>query len=496
MKKGFLQVFMLLFVVLVGSAGLYYVPQIKIGNWEARRVDLLADVRTPSDDEEATEENTDNQLESSEVITEIENYSEEQTEETTETTTQTEIQISSPEEVEHHNDSAHHNAQIESPHSPADTGFSPAEHNAEKQIEETYAEETPYVGGAHFVATGLSHFRSALSSASSRPVRIAVFGDSFIEADIFTSDLRSLFQSHYGGSGVGYVDIDAITGSYRKTAKVSSTGFEKFIATKSSCDKSRQGISNRYFTSASGNASVTVSGTHGEVASFYCVPAGGMTLSAQVNGGAEERIAVSAANSVQKYDVHGNISSVKFNIKGGSPSNTYYGVAIESRHGVMVDNFSLRGSSGAPITKIPRAVMSGFAHVRPYDLIIIQFGLNIANEKQTSYTAYEKTLTNVVNTLRASYPNASFLIMGVGDRGKKDASGVHSIKGVRELAESQRKVAAATGCAFWDLYGEMKDEGGVSSLASKGYVNKDYTHITFKGGNYFARKLFNNLTNK
>ena len=40
-----------------------------------------------------------------------------------------------------------------------------------------------------------------------RPVRIAYFGDSFIEADIFTADLRERFQSEFGGCGVGYVPI-------------------------------------------------------------------------------------------------------------------------------------------------------------------------------------------------------------------------------------------------------------------------------------------------
>ncbi len=32
-----------------------------------------------------------------------------------------------------------------------------------------------------------------------RPVRIAYFGDSFIEADIFTADLREMLQQEFGG---------------------------------------------------------------------------------------------------------------------------------------------------------------------------------------------------------------------------------------------------------------------------------------------------------
>ena len=43
---------------------------------------------------------------------------------------------------------------------------------------------------------GMKHFYEALSQVKTmkRPVRIAYFGDSFIEADIFTADLRGRLQ--------------------------------------------------------------------------------------------------------------------------------------------------------------------------------------------------------------------------------------------------------------------------------------------------------------
>ena len=54
---------------------------------------------------------------------------------------------------------------------------------------------------------GMSRFYDALAqrASSRRPVRIAYFGDSFIEGDILTADLRAMLQSRFGGCGVGYV---------------------------------------------------------------------------------------------------------------------------------------------------------------------------------------------------------------------------------------------------------------------------------------------------
>ena len=37
-----------------------------------------------------------------------------------------------------------------------------------------------------------------------RPVRIAFFGDSFVEGDILTADLREKLQLAYGGGGTGF----------------------------------------------------------------------------------------------------------------------------------------------------------------------------------------------------------------------------------------------------------------------------------------------------
>lgn len=54
----------------------------------------------------------------------------------------------------------------------------------------------------YYTDSPLSNFKTALSSGKAR---VAVLGDSFIEGDIFTQDLRRLLQESYGGSGVGYV---------------------------------------------------------------------------------------------------------------------------------------------------------------------------------------------------------------------------------------------------------------------------------------------------
>lgn len=75
---------------------------------------------------------------------------------------------------------------------------------------------------------GLSHLLSSLKERASlgRPVRLAFLGDSFIEADIFTQDVRSLLQSRYGGSGVGYVSMHSDFPGFRRSVVQSGEGWE------------------------------------------------------------------------------------------------------------------------------------------------------------------------------------------------------------------------------------------------------------------------------
>src|SRR5579859_5260160 len=50
----------------------------------------------------------------------------------------------------------------------------------------------------------LSLFFDALRHSKTNPVRVAFFGDSFIEGDIFCGPFRDTLQRLFGGSGVGY----------------------------------------------------------------------------------------------------------------------------------------------------------------------------------------------------------------------------------------------------------------------------------------------------
>lgn len=61
-----------------------------------------------------------------------------------------------------------------------------------------------------------------------RPVRIAVLGDSFIEGDILTADLREKLQQAYGGGGAGFAPMASPLTAFRRTIKTQSKGWTAY----------------------------------------------------------------------------------------------------------------------------------------------------------------------------------------------------------------------------------------------------------------------------
>ena len=50
---------------------------------------------------------------------------------------------------------------------------------------------------------------------------------------------------------------------------------------------------------------------------------------------------------------------------------------------IVLDNFSMRGSSGKTLAKLPEGMLKQFAKIRPYDLIVFQFGVNAIDAETT-----------------------------------------------------------------------------------------------------------------
>lgn len=309
---------------------------------------------------------------------------------------------------------------------------------------------------------GMGHFYEALSSVDvmERPVRIAYFGDSFIEADIFTADLRERLQKRFGGCGVGYVPITSPVSGYRPTVLHTFEGWSSHSSNDSiGFDKSRQGLSGHYFFPREG-AYVQLKGTGKyasgldtcEVSTIYFLNGGFAAVRSQVNGEASGELHEEPGDGrLQAVSVDGRIGRVRWSVEQ-SDSATFYGVAMDGKRGVTVDNFSVRGSSGLHLRSVPMRTLKAFQRLRPYDLIVIQYGLNVATERGVNYDSYKKGMLAAIEHLKEAFPEASLLLVSVGDREFKDEKRngeLRTMPGVKNLIRYQQSIAADARIAFW-----------------------------------------------
>ena len=352
---------------------------------------------------------------------------------------------------------------------------------------------------------GMAPFYKALDEMKSkgRQVRIAVFGDSFIEADILTADLREMLQKKFGGCGVGFVTITSMTSGYRPTVRHSFSGWASHsIMDSVYFDRKKQGISGHYFVARSG-AYVQLRGQDKyaslldtcQRASIFFFNKGEVSLSAVVNRGEPLSRQFTSNGRLQKMQVEGRIGSVRWNINQAD-STLFYGLAMDGKQGVIVDNFSLRGSSGLSLRSIPAKMLEEFNEQRPYDLIILQYGLNIATQRGRNYDNYQKGMLTAIEHLKECFPQSGFLLLSVGDRDYKTETGeLHTMPGVKNLVRYQQNIAAESSIAFWNMFQAMGGERSMAKLVhdKPSKANYDYTHINFRGGKYLAGLLYESL---
>ncbi len=352
-------------------------------------------------------------------------------------------------------------------------------------------------GGIH----GMEGFYQALDKRKElgRPVRIAYYGDSFIEGDILTCQLRELLQQKFGGSGAGWVDCGKTTNAGRPTIRQTTSGFVSHSTMeRKSFQSARQGISQRYFT-LEGSAQLTLSGTswkphnaQWEQASLYFVTNGGMTIKGMPNGQEGQTFQPGASEEVQAVTVSDSMKQVKWTVGGAGAGDVFFGAVVEGRGGITLDNFAMRGCSGLSLASIPEATLRSFAQVRPYDLIIIHYGLNAAGPSSTdkSLNHYTTQMSKAIALFKRCFPEAAILVVGVSDRGQRAAGGVQTMKGIELMLSHQKQMAQEEGVAFFSMFDAMGGRNAMAEFVKKGWAGKDYTHIGMKAGDHLGQKLY------
>jgi hypothetical protein len=354
-----------------------------------------------------------------------------------------------------------------------------------------------------------------LEQSPNRKVRIAYFGDSFIEGDLVTQSLRNDLQERFGGEGVGFVPITSPAAGFRKTIRqTASKAWQRHSFLQDNPTKYDFGISGELFLGPEENIEsestlwVRYEGqeTYPKTREFQRVKL--------FYGKAEDASAVSPyivrtiadkADTVklqQKEPVNqvllaqGKAEEIRldFAIDQQLP---IYGLSFESTQGVHLDNFAARGNSGMNLIDLSPVVLQRFNRHFNYDLVVLHYGLNVISKGRTNYSSYEKGMKRVIEHFKTNLPGADILLISVSDKSYKIDGKMKTDRCVPLLVEAQERIAQEMGVAFLNLYEEM---GGANSMVKwveqePPLAHHDYTHANRRGAEkvsqLIGRFLFN-----
>ena len=120
-----------------------------------------------------------------------------------------------------------------------------------------------------------------------------------------------------------------------------------------------------------------------------------------------------------------HLHALAFEVLSGTEGFAGYGAVFESDAGVVVDNYSVRSNNGQAMFWTDPSVNAQIDAMLHYDLVILQYGLNIMQAGVKDYSGYSRQIEKMVAYVRRCFPGAAVLVLGVSDRSVKGLSLIH-----------------------------------------------------------------------
>lgn len=324
----------------------------------------------------------------------------------------------------------------------------------------------------------LHSFYAALEQASTRRVRVLHYGDSQIEEDRMTQQIRDQLQQRYGGAGCGLLPLAQTIPSRTVKQQLHMNGRfvtpmqgpRRYLVYGPKRDQRSDGLYGVMGQVAMMNDSL-VSGSEQIMA--VCTPQSNERRYTRWQVFADEGIEYSTSGDTVRLNGHGAV----------------YGLSQESETGVIVDNIPMRGCLGLVFTKIDSEQLSTFYREQNVKLIIMQYGGNAIpfNENPSTIQAIVKGLREQVQYVQACAPEASILFIGPSDMMRQVDGEWQSYPMVSYMDKLLQKMSMEEHIAYFSLYRWMGGAGSMKRWQETGLAGEDGVHFYRSG----ARKAGN-----
>lgn len=356
----------------------------------------------------------------------------------------------------------------------------------------------------------MEHFYRQLRRVASKQggamARMSVYGTSTLGSDRMTHVLREHFSERFGDGGKGFVPI-APGWAYQNHRDVEweHRNWRTRVVNRGQEARGRYGYGgvlamNGGPGSTSSWATVSEGAINRSVSRFrlfyQAFPGGGSALLTVDEGEPRALATDSTAIEDRVHEIEVPQGAHRLALAVGDGNLRMYGVVMErDGPGVVIDGLMLIGAFTRVLLHFDAEHIRTQVAQREPDLLVYWLGANDAVSESVPFEpdVYREQFGQVIARMRAGRPEASCMVMSVLDKGERpDGGGIRTIPRVPVLVQTQREVAEAAGCAFFDTYQAI---GGENTMRrwyrnSPRLVTADLGHLTGPGARVVGNLVY------
>ncbi len=352
----------------------------------------------------------------------------------------------------------------------------------------------------------LESFFVRLNNSGKQSVRIWYYGDSQVEGDRITREVRRELQSRFGGYGLGFIPITN-PATYMDLELGKQPDWKKYNCFQHRKKTQDFGPSGLVFLPAEDSEKKWNLIQLKVLKSLKY-----QQLSLQCNSDTLHYVEWKTPKDSTWRPVKRVISQKKMNaycigdsalygpiqIRCKGKSLKVYGLNFEgSLGGVYVDNFGIRGHSGDGLKAISNELLGSISVDQHTGLVIFHYGNNMVPYLKLDAKS-EKWVKGIFRSVFRKYksncPQMSFLVIGPGDMGFQDGTEMTCYPSCASLNTWMREVAMEEGMAYFDFYQMIRDGGGILKWRESHIASLD-GHLGPSGQRMFAKELTKELLN-
>lgn len=350
---------------------------------------------------------------------------------------------------------------------------------------------------------------------SNQLIRIMHYGDSQIEDDRITSLLRNRLQSRFGGSGAGLVPASQLYPYGFSMKQVSSDNWNRYIGfgKKDTTVKHRRYGALASFCTFLPQQATTPADTAEAWVKFNISPYGYANTKTfnqcrifysnnkapflnelYLDNQLTDADIFPSSSQLQVIRYHFDSPAKELMLKfKGQASPEIYGIALDGKTGVAVDNIPLRGCSGLFFTLFDEQLLTAMYRELNVKLFILQFGGNFVPSGLNNFTGYENWFYNQLLRIKKTCPGADILVIGVADMSMKDKNHYITNPNVEKVRDALKAASFRAGAAFWDMYKAMGGKNSMPSwvFAEPPLATGDFVHFNSRGAKTIAQLFYN-----